>query len=74
MRNRDVQTIRFFFHLVSTLNLPPLQGVSIWVAVPRVKTLGEGYGDIAFRAGHLVPNPVLSNPNRLAALQIFINS
>jgi len=35
-------TIRFCFHVVSTLNLPPLQlqGVSLWVAVPRVETLG----------------------------------
>jgi hypothetical protein len=33
-------TIRFYFLVVSTLNLPPLQGVSIWVAVPRVETLG----------------------------------
>jgi len=31
-------TIRFCFHVVSTLNLPPLQGVSIWEAAPRVET------------------------------------
>ena len=32
--------IRFCFHVVNTLSLPPLQGVLIWVTVPRVETLG----------------------------------
>ena len=29
-----------YFRVVSTFDLPPLQGESLWVAVPRVETLG----------------------------------
>jgi hypothetical protein len=29
-----------YCHIVSIFDLPPLQGASLWVAVPRVKTLG----------------------------------
>ena len=31
---------RTYFRVVSTFDLPPLQGESLWVAVPRVETLG----------------------------------
>jgi hypothetical protein len=30
--------------VASTLNLPPLQGASLWVAIPRVETLGSTLG------------------------------
>jgi hypothetical protein len=29
-----------YFHLVRTFDLAPPQGASLWVVVPRVKTLG----------------------------------